>query len=93
MIGATATLVERLSRLVALLQKLEPPLLGFPALVLIPDLGFLLGATAVLLGWSLLRRDRVKREWRRMTIASCVIGSCAVLVYLMDVMLVAEFRG
>ena len=68
-------------------------LLGFPALVLIPDLGFLLGATAVLLGWSLLRRDRVKREWRRMTIASCVIGSCAVLVYLMDVMLVAEFRG
>lgn len=31
MIGATATLVERLSRLVALLQKLEPTLLGFPA--------------------------------------------------------------
>src|SRR5262245_42984823 len=30
MIGATATLVERLSRLVALLQKLEPLLLGLP---------------------------------------------------------------
>jgi hypothetical protein len=67
--------------------------LGFPALVLVPDLGFLLGATASLLAWQLLRRGRVKREWRSMTIASCGIGMCAVLIYLMDTALVAGFRG
>jgi uncharacterized membrane protein YozB (DUF420 family) len=68
-------------------------LLGFPAMVLVTDLGFLLGATATLVGWQLLRRGRVKRQWRRMTIASCAIGSFVVLIYLMDTALVAGFRG
>jgi len=68
-------------------------LLAWPAMVLVPDVGFLLGATAALFAWQLLRRARVKHEWRRMTIASCAIGVCAVLIYLMDTALVAGFRG
>ncbi len=68
-------------------------LLGLPGMILVPDSGFLLGATAALLAWQLLRRGRVKREWRRMTIASCGIGLGAVLIYLMDTALVAGFRG
>lgn len=68
-------------------------LLAFPAMLLVPDIGFLLGATEALLAWQLLRRGRVKHEWRQIAIASCAIGVCAVVIYLMDTALVAGFRG
>jgi hypothetical protein len=68
-------------------------LLGLRALIVLPDLGLLLGGGAALLAWSLLRRGRVDPDWRRLTIASAAIGSCTALIYVMDTVLVAGFRG
>jgi hypothetical protein len=68
-------------------------LLGFPAMIVLPDLGLLLGAGSALLAWSLLRRGRVDADRRRLTIASATIGVCTTLIYVMDTALVAGFRG
>ena len=48
--------------------------LGFPAMTVLPDLGLLLGASAGLLAWTLLRRGRVDHDWRRLMIASAISG-------------------
>jgi hypothetical protein len=68
-------------------------LLGFPAMIVLPDLGLLLGAGAALLAWTLLRRGRVDDDWRRLMIASAIIGASTTLIYVMDTVLVAGFRG
>jgi len=68
-------------------------LLGFPAMIVLPDLGLLLGAGAALLAWTLLRRGRVDQDWRRLMIASAIIGASTTLIYVMDTVLVAGFRG
>ena len=68
-------------------------LLGFPAMIVLPDLGLLLGAGAALLAWTLLRRGRVDQDWRRLMIASAIIGASTTLIYMMDTVLVAGFRG
>ena len=67
--------------------------LGFPAMIVLPDLGLLLGVGAALLAWTLLRRGRVDHDWRRLMIASAIIGACTTLIYVMDTVLVAGFRG
>ncbi len=64
-----------------------------PVLIVIPDLGFLLGLISALLAWSLLRRGRLRPEWRRMTIATSAIGASTVLIYVMDTLMVAGFRS
>ena len=68
-------------------------LLGFPAMIVLPDLGLLLGVSAGLLAWTLLRSGRVDHDWRRLMIASAIIGACTTLIYVMDTVLVAGFRG
>jgi hypothetical protein len=35
----------------------------------------------------------VDRDWRHLTIASAAIGACTALIYVMDTVLVAGFRG
>ena len=68
-------------------------LLGLPALLLIPDAGFALGASAALLARALLRRDRLLSEWRRPIVASGAVGAGVAAVYVFDTLLVAGFRA